>query len=295
MEKVDEWLKRTKPAKTFQEQLEIMKGRGLIVTDEDHACFLLSHINYYRLRGYTLSVCHNDRFFSGTTFYDLIRLYNFDKKLRLLLMELLEEVEISFRTHIAYLFATKYHPLAYLDSHYFVDPLHHSKFLVKINELLEKSNEIFVQHHKEKYNGIFPVWVALEVLNFSDLSKMFSNMKTADQKEIARKYYNRVYYEDLRNWLHVLSVIRNICAHYGRIYNRPLPVRTRLPKSIREDVKANEFFSVIIILKYLFVNSNRQHLWDYFITNLKLLLEQYSEINISLLGFPSNWENIIHN
>jgi abortive infection bacteriophage resistance protein len=116
--------------------------------------------------------------------------------------------------------------LGILDTEHFDN---HDVFLVELDKEIKRSQEIFVKHHIKKYEGILPVWVAVEVLSFGALSKLFSNMKIVDQNQIAMNNY-RVPAVYLISWLKCLSYIRNICAHYGRLYNRPLTSKPRLDR-----------------------------------------------------------------
>jgi len=280
-----------KPPKTYIEQLEIYKSRGLIVNDENCAISTLKRFNYYRLRGYTLSLMENDTFKSNVKFKDISDLYHFDMRLRILLLSSIEYVEIAFRTHIAYLIAHSYGPLGYKNSNNFNNQRYHSDFINKLEKLILESKEIFVAHHREKYNNNHPSWEAFEVLTFSSLSLLFKNLKTRDKKDISNEYYNGLPYEHIESWLHSLTVIRNTCAHYSRLFNRRLSIR---PKMLREDhehnINNNELFSIIYNLKYLITDKTQ---WESWVIQLEALIEEYNEVDIKLMGFPDEWKTII--
>jgi len=142
-------------------------------------------------------------------------------------MEMTEQIEIAFRTHISYHVAHTYGSLGYLNSAHFENENYHAAFISELEKEVQRSQEIFIKHHIEKYNGQIPVWVAVEVLSFGALSKLFSNMKSDDRNQISRSNY-RVPARYLESWLKCLSYLRNICAHYGRLYNRPLTSKPRL-------------------------------------------------------------------
>lgn len=90
-----------KPPATFEEQIQILKNRSLIIKDDDYAIRTLQRINYYRLSAYGLSLKNNDKYHEGVTFEHIHELYEFDHRFRYLIMEMIEQVEIAFRTHIA--------------------------------------------------------------------------------------------------------------------------------------------------------------------------------------------------
>ena len=96
---------QVKPPTTYAEQVEILRGRGLIIPDTDEAVKILKQVNYYRLSAYMLSLKKKDRFIAGATIGNVYNLYEFDRKLRNLLMSALETIEIAFRTHISYTLA----------------------------------------------------------------------------------------------------------------------------------------------------------------------------------------------
>ncbi len=116
----------------------------------------------------------------------------------------------------------KYNSEFYLDINIFQNPKFYFGFISSINRCIAQSrSELFVKHHLEKYKGRFPFWVLTEMLSFSNISKLFKNINTADKKEFSRTYYSYDS-EIFENWIQYFSVIRNICAHYGRLYNKNL-------------------------------------------------------------------------
>lgn len=175
---------------TFQEQVDMLKDRNLQIEDEQQAKEILGRINYYRLSAYMLTYKVDNKFQEGVSFRDIYDLYEFDKKLRNMIMGLLETIEVTFRTHIAYLIAHKYGATGYMNSENFITEKIHAEMMAKLNLEIDRSNELFIKHHKSKYKGVFPVWVAIEVVSFGLLSKMYSNLKNEDKLEIASTYYN---------------------------------------------------------------------------------------------------------
>jgi abortive infection bacteriophage resistance protein len=98
---------------TFEEQINILRGRGLVINNEDTAKRTLQRINYYRLSAYGLSLKQDDIYHSDATFDQMLALYEFDRKFRYIIMEMVEQVEIAFRTHISYYIAHTYGPLGH--------------------------------------------------------------------------------------------------------------------------------------------------------------------------------------
>jgi abortive infection bacteriophage resistance protein len=276
---------------TLEEQIQILKKRGLVIDNEDVAFQTLQRINYYRLSAYGLSLKNNDRFRTGVTFTQIHALYEFDHRFRYLIMDLTEQVEIAFRTHISYRIAHTYGALGHLESAHFENENYHEAFLVELNKEVRRSQEIFIKHHFHKYEANIPIWVAIEVLSFGTLSKLFSNMKNEDKNYIARSNYRApaIY---LESWLKCLSYVRNICAHYGRLYNRPLTSKPRLDHlSKKLGIQQDRIFAHLYVLKQLIPERKK---WSDFVTRLEALLSEYNDvIELERIGFPEDWEAIL--
>ncbi|BBI31531.1 Abi family protein [Cohnella abietis] len=281
---------KLKPAITYEDQVELLRSRGLIIEDSKKAVDTLKRINYYRLTAYTLSFKRDNVFFEGTTFNTILRHYEFDSKLRNILMEIIEHVEIAFRTHIAYLIGHKYHPLGYQDYTIFRSEEHHKDFIAELEKGLSLSKDPFVTHHHENKEGIFPVWVAFEVLMFSGLSKLFKNLQVPDQRAIAQEYYG-VHHEEISSWLYALTVVRNRCAHYNRLFNQSLPIKPRFRHVDKKlEIHENSLFAVIFNLKYLITDNTYWRIW---VIKLESLIGEYRDVDIRRLGFKEDWYALI--
>lgn len=281
---------RIKIPKTFEEQLDILISRDLKVENRDRAIEVLSRINYYRLSAYMLTFKKDDKFENGITFDGIYDLYEFDKRLRNMIIGVLETIEITFRTEISYLIAHKYGSTGHMDATNFVDSKYHEDMIKEMDRQVCRSNEIFVQHHIKEYEGRFPVWVSVELVSLNLLSKMYSNLKNNDKSRIAKESYG-VPYLYIRSWLHGLTMVRNICAHYGRLYNKTLTIKLKLYKDMtNKGLKNDTIFTAIYIMGELTKDKKE---WYTLITNLKALIEQYKNVDISLMGFPVNWEELL--
>lgn len=277
---------------TFSKQIQILRSRGLVVDDEAAAISVLKRLNYYRFTAYTLTFKKNDVFYPGTTFEKIYRHYDFDSRLRILLLEIIEHIEIAFRTHIAYELGHKYGPLGYEDPKNFLDERKYQTFIRKLRKSLSRSKDPFVIHHRDNKDNKFPIWVAVEVLTFSSLSKLYKNLLIQDQKAIARKYYG-IDHREISNWLHALTIVRNRCAHYSRLFNQvaALPVRFR-DKDERLEIPDNQLFAVIFNLKYL---TQDKQFWRSWVVRLETLVGEFAEVDIRLLGFKEDWYALISN
>lgn len=282
---------RIKQPKTYDEQIQIFKNRNLIIEDEQFAKNILSEINYYRLSAYSLTLKTDDIFHEDVTFNHIFNLYEFDRKLRLQLISLLEKIEISFRAKISYYLAHEYGAAAHFNKDNFKNEEYFIDMTRQIDSEINRSKEIFITHHKDKYESIFPVWVIIEVISFSLLSKIYSNLKDEDQTNIASLYSNNRFY--IRNWMYALSTVRNICAHFGRFYNRHLPIHFKISKNDSEKINyGNTTFCSIFIMGKIIED---KQLFNSVIINIAALIEGYTDVNITQLGFPENWEEILRN
>jgi abortive infection bacteriophage resistance protein len=275
----------------YEEQIKILEERGLIVSNRNNALEVLKRINYYRFTAYTLSLKRNDEFYDNVTFEKIYSLYEFDKRLRTLIMDMLENIEIAMRAHISYVHSHKYGALGYGSHENFDIEAHHKSFIKDLDREKNRSKELFLLHNRTTYKDI-AFWVAIEILTFGTLSKLFKNLKTEDKKIITCTYYSSIPYTYIESWLRSLTEIRNACAHYSRLYNKNFINHPRLSKSDRELVPdSRKIFANIYVMKKLCPDKK---IWRSFLLNLQALVLQYEDaIKLDLIGFPINWEHML--
>lgn len=228
-------MKQQKIWKSFHEQLEILKNRGLMIEDEKKALGYLKTIGYYRLSGYLYSFrqfnpnntkSRLDNFIPNSSFEDVKQLYIFDKKLRQLALDALERIEIALRTNIAYTLG-QYDPLVYQKNQYFEAHFKHENWLAKFQNLVERESEnSFVKHHLQHY-GDLPIWAACEVLDFGTMSMLYKGMQSKDKDRIAKIYHLKDG-KHLQTHLHAFNFIRNVSAHHSRLWNKPVIFKANL-------------------------------------------------------------------
>lgn len=282
----------TKKPTTYEEQLEILMDRGLIIDNEDECLDVLHSINYYRFTAYLLPFKNADNTFcQNTSFERVYGIYEFDRKLRTLLFSVIEEIELYLRTQLAYYFAHKYGALSYLCPSHFNEKHNHTKFIENIKKAINEHRKTpIVLHHNDKYNGKFPIWVIVDFLSIGNLSYFFADLNINDKKHIARELFNTKY-TYLESWLQCVTILRNICAHYSRLYFTKFNFQPKLPKS-PFDYEHDSLFAQLLMLKLLYTNSNKWNIQ--FITSLESLIAQYDDIiKFGHIGFPSNWKTIL--
>lgn len=281
-----------KDPKSFDEQIEILKARGLIIDNIDGAKFILSNINYYRFTAYLLPFKTNDdKYNIGTSFKKIYEIYMFDKELRILLMNILGTIEISFRTYIAYALAIAYGTYGYTQSKNFINKGYHIDFLLRLEkEKSNNANKLFIKHHNDKYDGKLPIWVATEIMPFGMLSKLYSNL-IPDEKSFIKKNLCKENPDLVDSWLQSLTHLRNQCAHYGRIYNELFPIVKVKNKDKKYELDTRRIFIHILVMKYLIAD---EKIWTKFFICLQQLINEYKEyIDLKLMGFPENWIEIL--
>lgn len=283
-------MERVKPFKSLEEQVEILKSRGLIIEDTQFAISTLKYINYYRLSAYSLTLRSNDKFTECATFENVMQLYNFDGDLRNCLMKYCSIVEVSFRTYISYVHSKKYGPLGYMKPGNFADPWYHAEFLSKCKKYINYSKEPYIMHHKNDLNGVYPLWVIVETINFDVLSKLFKNLKSEDKNYISNNYYN-LSREYVESWLKGCVDTRNICAHGGRLYNKSFSSnKVRLGEKIKEIINDDSVFAKIYGLFMLLPN---KVLKKSLIDDLDKLFCKYPFAEPRYLGMPEIWKEFL--
>lgn len=236
--------KEPKIWKTYEEQLEILKNRGLHVADEKKALGYLRTIGYYRLSGYLYPFRQFDpknpknrldSFIPNSSFEDVKKLYMFDKRLRQLALDALERIEIALRVNIAYTLG-EHHPLAHKDARYFAPGFNHAEWLERYDNLVHREKETgFVKHHLQHYSDL-PVWAACEVWDFGTMSMLYKGMLNKDKDRIA-KFYRLKEGRHLQTHLHALNFIRNVSAHHSRLWNRGITIKVSLKGLADEEWK----------------------------------------------------------
>ena len=286
-------LKKHQPPMTIDEQVENLKAIGLIVEDEEYAKKILNDISYFRLiKAYSLNLkSKNGTYGEKVTFEQIVELYLFNARFRQLIFPEIEKIEINVRCRIANYFAQQYGVLGYLEADNFVNPQYHQSFLDDIEEEIRRNSKApFVRNFKDNYEGgQLPIYALVEVFSFGTLSKFYKNMKNPDKKAVAKSF--GVGYTYLESWLESISYVRNICAHYGRLYNAKL---SKTPKLYNEYTEAgvgnNRIFGVLLCIRMLLKKDKH---WNTFVEQVELLFEKYEHVDFKTMGFPKNWKELL--
>lgn len=283
---------------SYDEQVDHLRNsHGLIIPDAQQANAILQSVNYYRLSAYGIGLMDKQtgKFHEGVTIDEIFALYQFDCRLRNIISPVIEYIEIQMRSQISQLIAMKYGAEGHLDKNNFhswyskiKNKDMHDVFVDQLNaEINKQKRKPFVLHHNSKYGGHFPIWVAVELLTLGSLSTLYSIMKPEDQKIIAKFFSTNAEY--MKSWFAALVELRNICAHYNRIYNMPLDSMPKLPKCYSQYV-TNRVFSDLLAFKYV---TKSNSVWKTFVASLVGAVDECEYLNLSFIGFPTDWQTIL--
>ena len=278
---------------TIEEQIHNLYQLKLKIEDKEAAKAFLNDVSYFRLiKAYSLGLKpKNGDYDSDVTFESIVQLYKFNSNFRQSLFPIIERIEINLRCRLSNYFSCKYGVLGYTDPNNFVSPEYHALFMEDIeNEISRNAKSPFVRNFMTNYeNGKLPLYALVELFSFGTLSKFFKNMKSEDKKAVSSTY--AVGYTYFESWIESIAFVRNICAHYGRLYNAKLAKTPMLYKQYdRVGIKNNRIFGILLCLKHL--DKNDPH-WIDFVDQLDGLIKKYPAVKIDTMGFPENWKNFL--
>lgn len=259
----------TKQATTVDEQLDLLKSRGLTVIDEDKAREILTDIGYYRLgfylfpfeKTYPSLSNRTHEYIDGATFEDAVNLYYFDFDLRLMLMRYLIRIEIAFRTSLIYNLSNKYssNPIWFV-SPAIVNRTYASEFDNKVYTLEFKRNPIIHRHHQKNPNDRYaPAWKTLEYMTFGAILKLYEQLKEPEDKIFIAHKFGIRQVVTFENYMHTIRQVRNLCAHGLLLYDMRLPRRINRGPARQTPQESGNIIGTLRVIKYIIrqVSSNR--------------------------------------
>lgn len=306
----------TKQPLTYQQQISLLKSRGVHFTDETQAENHLANISYYRLSAYMIPYKEKvgdliiNQFKIDTSWDKIYQLYVFDRKLRLLIFDAIERIEIAVRTQLIYQLSHKYGSHWQDNKQIFKEPIKknsrkgyhivsdvYSDIQKHIKEQLRnKKAEIFIQHYHNEYDYPEnpPSWMSVEIMYFNHLSRICSELRKRSDIEGIASYFSLPSHT-FCSWLHTLNYIRNICAHHARLWNRTLKiVPEKLSFSQRlvwinnpHTVKRSKIYYSCCMINYLLQTANPGSAFKQKL--IKLMNDHKEIISLNNMGFPHNW------
>lgn len=298
----------TKPALTFDDQLQQLKDRGLTIENDHKAIHLLENISYYRLSGYWYPFLRNPKsdhiFKPNSSFDSVFSLYCFDRELRKLVSSELEKIEVAIRAKMIYILSHAHGAFWYHDSSLFIN---HDKFIytgIKITKEYERNREDFIISFKRFYsNPLPPSWMIFEITSFGTLSNIYENLRPTRAKRDIAQYFG-LDDRTFTSWIHSIVYIRNVCAHHSRLWNKKLSIAPVLPvtpvnqwlntitttNTVTNVVSLvnNRTYYILSMILYLLqsVNNNNK-----FKDKFYHLLSKYPTVDPAAMGFTRNWRS----
>lgn len=289
----------TKQALSIAEQIDLLRNRGLIIADESRAEKFLGEVSYFRFVQY-LRPMEADKvthlFKPNSRFEDAVGLYNFDTELRNLMFRAVQRIEIALRTKIIHEFSMEHGPFWFFNATLADDERRFIENMNAVDRELSRSKEEFIKEHSQKYDkpAFPPAWKTLELASFGTLSKLYYNFSDKKTKKRIARQFNLPQHEVLESWMRSLTVLRNYCAHHSRLWNRNLPNAPQMNASLRgawvdiAGLDTNKLYAVVSCVAYWLDSIGYG---DSFKTKLKSLISQYSQVDPTAMGFPTDWES----
>lgn len=301
-----------KPPLSVSDQAQLLLDRGMLCPDRQRLEHYLAYIGYYRLSAYwlpyeqpsTIQGERNHQFQANTQFEEILSLYIFDRKLRLLVMEAIERIEVAVRSSWAGAMAVSYDSHAHMQSGLFKDPWNHAKHLAKLTRDLKESNETFVTHYKSKYCQPFlpPIWAVAETMSLGGLSLWIENSKDNKIKAEIAKAFGLPTVDILEKVLHALTPVRNICAHHSRLWNRHFVILLPYIKRLRTQLQIEQhqtptgetqtsltrtLYNFLVVIQHMMQHINPSTSWG---NRLAELVTPLSDTQRQAMGFPVDWQ-----
>jgi len=290
-------MRYSKPPLSLDDQAALLLARGLS-GDPDQIKRRLAAVNYYRLSGYSFPFRDpNDpaKFLPGTSFDEIWQRYVFDRLLRLLVMDAVERIEVSVRSHLAYHHAHTHGCFAYAENRSSLPGISDQKyaiFISKVENDYNSSPEQFVDHFRRRYGShhlYLPVWMATELMAFGSVLTFYRGVTNPIKASVASEF--RVHHQVFDSWLLMLNTVRNICAHHGRLWNRTIGTKPVVPKrDLRWKspflVPNDKVFGVLTTCRHCLLEVAPQSQWR---KRLDILLSSHPQIPHDQMGFLPNW------
>ncbi|MGW0022021.1 Abi family protein [Rhodococcus sp. NPDC003382] len=321
----------TKPWLSLEQQVEQLASSGVDVVDRGRAAELLKAVGYYRLTGYLYPFRKSEQYRSDdnrtrtrvlsgyrpdTTLRHAKSIIDFDRQLRMLVMDGIERIEVAVRMRIGYVLG-RTSAFAHTDPASFTEtftregtnpatgeptPSSHARWLQRVDERRAKSDERFVAHFREKYDDRMPVWALTEILELGQLSVLYRGLRQQDAEEIALAF--GVPTKKLMvSWLASLNYVRNVAAHHARLFNRKLQHAPARPKvglvplldHLRDEETAKDVFgtyNALAVIAYLLPSIEAKTQWHRQLAALLQTFPTSHVLSIRSMGVPPGWESL---
>ncbi len=288
----------TKPYSSPGQIVQILKQRGMLMDDERKVENYLMNIGYHRLSAYIYPFYKSPksdlRLKEGTTFEQVLTLYRFDKKLRILLFNEIEKIEVAIRSVLANIGCQELGDRYWITkAEYFANAEKFNQTLAVIEKELASSKEDYIEDFRRNYVESYPpAWMITEVLSFGNLNYIYSNIASNRLMKRIADYFG-LQPQAFTSWLTVLANLRNMCCHHARVWNRDFMLNPAEPKKTKNawvDTskvdKKRIYYRLCIIRYFLFSVSPNNN----FNEKLLSLLADFPSVDIAAMGFNKEWQ-----
>lgn len=305
----------TKPFLTYDEQIEkLVNEKHLQITDSAYAKAILKDIGYFSLIGGYKTPFINPMtriYQNNTSFEDVLALYQFDLSLRELVFKHLCQIECKIRQLVSYSFCSKHgeQQSAYLNPRNYNNSQKNASDVAYLIQILtyhanRNKEHKYVVHQRNVYRNV-PLWVLVNTLTYGQISKFYALLPFQMQSDISKEFPS-VNEKGLEQYLKILTLFRNVCAHNERLYSFRIQIDfpdTVLHRKLEIAKKGNQYllgkhdlFGLVIAFRYLLPNQNFLEFKRTLIHILNKYTKSSNQISentlLSMMGFPSNWKNV---
>lgn len=289
-----------KPHLSYAEQLERLKIRGMSVGADEFALATLERVGYYTFSGYSHSFrfknatgARTDNFRPGTTFENVHSLWDFDNKLRSATFGVLQHIETHLRSRLVYALGAV-NPMIHRMPELLQpdNPAEYPDWLEKLDRAIRHSRDDSIVHHRNNRDSVIPVWVAMDVLDWGGLTYLYGFAPRSVRDTVASHFGLTA--PQLRSWMKALNIVRNICAHHSRFFNRHYSLTARLPRT-GELPELDHIagitgtsFAMLTLLQHL--GTRTQGVNRRLLPAVLARFPDASGMNIQSIGAPDEWD-----
>lgn len=317
----------SKPWLPVEAQIEKLAARGVDIGDSAAAADLLRAIGYYRLTGYLYPFRRSEHYeddtgrtrirvlseyLPGTSLHHAAQIIDFDRALRMLVLDGIERVEVSLRMQLGYVLGevsafAHLAPSTFVSS--FTDPYEdpntgaqtskHVEWVRRVNARSQASDEAFVGHFRDKYDGQMPIWALTEVLELGHLGRLYGGLNNSLATKIAHAY-GAPSKKVMASWIASLNYVRNVAAHHARLFNRKLVAAPSRPPvgavplldHLRDESTAKAIYGLynaLAVTAYLLRSIDAQSGWPERLTQLAATFPTTPTFSIETMGMDARW------
>ena len=318
----------TKQWLSIEEQVQKLALRGVAIPADGSGVQLLRSIGYYRLSGYLYPFRNSEFYFDqtgrrrfrvlnnyrdGTSLAGAAAIIDFDRRLRMLILDGIERIEVSLRMQIGYTLGCR-SAFAHLEAATFVGafttppvdectgqagPSKHALWIARMRERQNASDEAFVAHFRANYDGRMPIWAVTEIMELGHLSRLYGGLVSSIATEIASAYgapSKRV----MSSWIATLNYVRNVAAHHARIFNRKLVTAPKRPGKgqvplldhLLDEKSSKQVFGLynaLAVMAYLLRVVDADGDWAERLVDLVGTFPQVGGLTEESMGMPRGW------